>query len=315
MPAGEIRVAAPTETRVDEAALRRQLAARDYREAITFAFLDADLLKRWQLDVGAIALANPLATDLGTMRTSLLPGLVSVLIANRRRQQERVRLFEIGRVFKQGADGPVETVRIAGVACGQASELQWATEKRPVDFYDVKGDAESLLALGGNPRAFQAEASAATWLHPGRSANFVRGDVVVGSLGALHPGLLKQLDFEADIYAFEFDLDPLVARVVPRATTIARFPSVRRDLSFELPESVNYAAVEAAVRGALGPALHEIFVFDRYSGPNLAQGIKSVAIGLILQDDSRTLTDADADHSVALAITALERDCRARLRG
>ena len=315
MPAGEIRVAEPSETRVDEAALRRQLAARDYREAVTYAFLDADLLKRWQLDAGAIALANPLAADLGTMRTSLLPGLVSALIANRRRQQERVRLFEIGRVFKQGADGPLETVRVAGVACGQANELQWAADKRAVDFYDVKGDAESLFALTGDVRAFCTAASAANWLHPGRSADFLRGDAVVGSLGALHPRLLKALDFDADVYAFEFDLEPIVARTVPRGAAVARFPSVRRDLSFELPENVSYAAVEMAVRHAVGAVLHEIFVFDRYAGPNLAQGLKSVAIGLILQDDSRTLTDADADESVDLAVAALQRDCQARLRG
>ncbi|MBS0590089.1 MAG: phenylalanine--tRNA ligase subunit beta, partial [Proteobacteria bacterium] len=316
MPAGEIRVAAPSETRVDEAALRRQLAARDYREAVTFAFVDVTLLKAWQLDDGAIALANPLAADLGTMRTSLLPGLVSALIANRRRQQERVRLFEVGRVFRRGVDGvPVETVRIAGVACGPAHALQWATEKRAGDFYDVKGDAESLFALGGNPSAFRVLASNASWLHPGRAAQILRGDVAVGSLGALHPRLLKALDVDADVHVFEFDLEPLVARAIPRSTPVARFPSVRRDLSFELPETVNYSAIEIAVRGAVGALLQEVFVFDRYAGPNLAKGVKSIAIGLILRDESRTLTDADADRSVALAVAALERDCQARLRG
>jgi len=218
-------------------------------------------------------------------------------------------------VFKQGADGPLETVRVAGVACGQANELQWAADKRAVDFYDVKGDAESLFALTGDVRAFRTAASAANWLHPGRSADFLRGDGVVGSLGALHPRLLKALDFDADVYAFEFDLEPIVARTVPRGVAVARFPSVRRDLSFELPENVSYAAVEMAVRHAVGAVLHEIFVFDRYAGPNLAQGLKSVAIGLILQDDSRTLTDADADESVDLAVAALQRDCQARLRG
>ncbi|MBS0568316.1 MAG: phenylalanine--tRNA ligase subunit beta [Proteobacteria bacterium] len=315
MPAGEIRVAAPSETRVDEAALRRQLAARDYREAVNFAFVDAELLKRWQLDAGAIALANPLAADLGTMRTSLLPGLVSALIANRRRQQERVRLFEIGRVFRQGVGAQVETVRIAGVACGQAHELQWAADKRALDFYDVKGDVESLFALSGDARAFHANASATSWLHPGRAADVMRDGIAVGSLGALHPRLLKALDCETDIYVFEFDLDGLVARAVPRGAALARFPSLRRDLSIELPENVNYAAVETAVRVAVGAILREIFVFDRYAGPNLALGLKSVAIGLILQDESRTLTDADADQCVGLAVAALERHCRARLRG
>ena len=315
MPAGEIRVAAPSETRVIEIDLRRQLAARDYREAITYAFLDAAELKRWQLDGDALALANPLAADLGTMRTSLLPGLVNALLANRRRQHERVRLFEVGRVFRQGADGPVETTRIAGVACGNAAELQWATDKRALDFYDVKGDIESLFALTGANSEFRSGPANATWLHPGRSAGIVRGDVAIGSYGALHPRLLKALDIDSDIYAFEFDLEPLAARAVPRATAIARFPSVRRDLSFELPESVTYDTVEASVRAAVGPTLREIFVFDRYAGKNLGAGVKSLAIGLILQDDYRTLTDADADACVRLAVAALERDCQARLRG
>ncbi|MFT3792487.1 MAG: phenylalanine--tRNA ligase subunit beta [Rudaea sp.] len=314
-PAGEIRVAEPSETRVDEAALRRQLAARDYREAVTYAFLDAELLKRWRLDVGAIALANPLAADLGTMRTSLLPGLVSALIANRRRQQERVRLFEVGKVFRHGTEGAVETVRIAGVVCGNAHELQWASDRRAVDFYDVKGDVESLFALSGDAGAFLTTASAACWLHPGRSADVLRGGAVVGSFGSLHPRLLKTLDFDVDVYAFEFDMEPLVARALPRCAAVPRFPLVRRDLSFELQENVSYATVEAAVRRAVGRILREVFVFDRYAGPNLAQGLKSVAIGLILQDDSRTLTDADADHGVGLAVAALERDCQARLRG
>jgi phenylalanyl-tRNA synthetase beta chain len=315
MPAGEIRVAAPSETRVDENTLRRQLAARDYREAVTFAFLDAAELKRWQLDAGSIALANPLATDLGTMRTSLLPGLVNALIANRRRQQERVRLFELGRIFKQGSDGPIETLRIAGVACGSAVELQWAADKRAVDFYDIKGDVESLFALTGVPGEFSSVAASASWLHPGRAADILRGDTSIGSIGALHPRLTRALDIDTDIYVFEFDLLALSARAVPRSVAVPRFPSVRRDLSFELPEAVPYAAVEACVRAAAGPALREIFVFDRYAGHNLGIGLKSLAIGLILQDDYRTLTDSDADACVGLAVAALQRDCQARLRG
>jgi phenylalanyl-tRNA synthetase beta chain len=330
MPAGEIRVAAPTETRVDAISLRRQLTARDYREAITYAFVDGALLKRWGLDEAAVALANPLASDLGTMRTSLLPGLVNSLAANLRRQQERVRLFETGHVFHAGSlsaqaiflgntaqpsNAPIETLRVAGVACGNAAQLQWAVDQRAVDFYDVKGDVESLFGLTGAAGEFRSEATAAGWLHPGRSAQVLRGEVPIGSYGALHPRLLKALDIDTDVYAFEFDLAPLAARSVPRAGSVARFPSVRRDLSFELPESVTYSAVEASVRAAVGESLQSVFIFDRYAGSHLAKGLKSLAIGLILQADSRTLTDADADLSVAQAVAALERDCQARLRG
>ncbi len=143
MPAGEIRIAAPSETRVDEGTLRRQLAARDYHEAVTFAFLDAAELQRWQVDAGAIALANPLTADLGVMRTSLLPGLVNALRANRRHQQERVRLFEIGRVFRFGADkAPVETTRVG--RCGLRHGERIAMGRREA--------ARRLLRLQGRRR-------------------------------------------------------------------------------------------------------------------------------------------------------------------
>ena len=147
-------------------------------------------------------------------------------------------------------------------------------EKRPIDFYDFKGDIESLFALSGAASEFDTQATTAPWLHPGRSAGIARAGSLVGMLGALHPRLLKMLDIEVDIYAFEFDLAPLLARSVPRSTPVGRFPSVRRDLSFELPESVSYITVKAAVRAAVGSFLREIFVFDRYSGPNLGTGVK-----------------------------------------
>jgi phenylalanyl-tRNA synthetase beta chain len=317
-PRGELDVPVLAEDRVDVASLRAQLAARDYFEAITYAFVHGDALRTWQLDAGAIALDNPLSADLGVMRTSLLPGLVAALMTNRNRQQERVRLFEVGNVFHKNAEpgaAPIETLRIAGVACGRAAELQWGVDKRAVDFHDMKGDYESLIALTAAAGEFACEPANVAWLHPGRSAQVKRGGVVAGHMGALHPSLAKALDLDTDVYVFEFDIAPLAARAVPRSRPIARFPSVRRDLSFELPENVNYVTVEMAVKAAVGPVLREIFVFDRYAGHSLGAGIKSLAIGLILQDDYRTLTDGDADASVALAVAALEQHCQARLRG
>lgn len=317
-PRGELDVPALAEDRVDLAALRAQFAARDYFEAITYAFVHGDLLRTWQLETDAIPLANPLSADLGVMRTSLLPGLVAALTANRNRQQERVRLFEVGNVFRQNAEAgaaPIETLRVAGVACGRVSELQWGVDKRAVDFHDVKGDLESLFALTAGAAEFRFEPANIAWLHPGRAALVKRGEASVGHVGALHPSLARALDLDTDVYVFEFDIAPLAVRAVPRSQAIARFPSVRRDLSFELPESVNYGTVKEAVRSAVGPVLREIFVFDRYAGHSLGVGVKSLAIGLILQDDYRTLTDGDADASVALAVAALEQHCQARLRG
>ena len=316
-PRGALRVPAMPEARLSAGRLRDQLAARDYVEAVCFAFLDKQTLENWQLDDGAVVLANPLSAELGVMRTSLLPGLVSALVSNRHRQQERVRLFEVGNVFAVGADWPVETARIAGVATGTAFAEQWGeAPKRPVDFHDIKGDVESMLALTNSPREFHwAPATDVPWLHPGQAAELHRGTRRIGTLGALHPELAKTLDTGGDVYAFELDFEAIAQRPLPSAVAVSRYPSVRRDLSFELPEDVPYAAVEAAIRDAVGENLADIVLFDRYAGANLGTNIKSLAIGLILQDRYRTLTDQDADRCMALAVAALEAGCKAKLRG
>ena len=315
-PRGELRVPPMPEARLGAAAFRAQLAARDYVEAVCFAFLDAATLKQWQLDAGAVPLANPLSAELGVMRTSLLPGLVAALVANRRRQQERVRLFELGNVFAAGKDAPVETARIAGVAVGTVFAEQWGeTPRRPVEFFDVKGDVESMLALTQSAHAFRWAPADAPWLHPGQSAAVFRGERRIGYVGALHPDLAKTLDTGADVYVFELDFDAIAPRPLPSAVAVSKFPSLRRDISFELPETVPYAQVEALIRDAVGENLADIVLFDRYAGPNLGTDIKSLAIGLILQDRYRTLTDQDADRCRALAVAALEAGCNAKLRG
>ncbi|MFI4969315.1 MAG: phenylalanine--tRNA ligase subunit beta [Lysobacterales bacterium] len=317
-PRGDLLAPALPEATLETGRLRAQLAARDYVEAICYAFVSADLLALWKLGAGAIALANPLSADLGVMRTSLLPGLVAALATNRRRQQERVRLFEVGNVFSgpRKPDGaPVEILRIAGVACGGALAEQWGAPRRSVDFFDLKGDVESLFALTNVPHEFCCVAAALPWLHPGQSAEWQRGECRVGRIGALHPDLLKALDLDQDVFVFELDVDAIAQRALPKVGPVSRYPSVRRDLSFELPEGVPYADIEAAIRTAVGETLTAVVLFDRYAGPNLGSGIKSLATGLILQDRSRTLTDQDADRCVALAVAALESGCKARLRG
>ncbi|MBS0211651.1 MAG: phenylalanine--tRNA ligase subunit beta [Proteobacteria bacterium] len=324
MPSGEIRVAANSEGCVAEADLRRQLAAREYREAINFAFVDAALLAAWSQDAGAVPLANPLSAELAVMRTSLLPGLVQALARNRARQQARVRLFEIGRVFEGGERGagngerapaPRETQRVAAVACGSAAAEQWGEPARAVDFHDIKGDLESLAALAGAGASLRCVAADVPWLHPGRSAEVWKGEIRLGHVGHLHPRLLKALDLDGEVVVFELDLEPLSARAIPSAQALSRFPLVRRDLALVVPDAVAWAALETCLRQALGELLQEVRLFDVYRGKGLDPGTRSVAMGLILQDVSRTLTDRDVDGAVALAVAALERDCKAVLRG
>ena len=314
-PAGALALSPQPEGRIGELPLREQLAARGYHEAVNLSFVNAELLARWGYTQNLVPLANPLSADLAVMRPSLLPGLVEALRHNRARQQDRVRLFEVARVFAAG-DPPVETPSLAIAACGSAHAEQWAEPARPLDFFDLKGELDALLAWGGEPERWSLHADGLpAWLHPGRGARVARDGETVGYLGALHPQLAKALDLGPDLQVLEVALAQLLDRRLPKARPVPRFPSVRRDIAVELPEEVRWSQIEQAVRGTLGNVLKELRLFDRYSGKGVDVGRKSLAMGLILQDASRTLTDDDADRCVRDAVAALESTCKAKLRG
>ncbi|AHY58337.1 phenylalanine--tRNA ligase subunit beta [Stenotrophomonas rhizophila] len=317
LPGGASRIAMPSETRLDDLSVRRQLVARDLQETINYAFVDAGLLGQWQLHDDVVALANPLSAELAVMRPSLLPGLVATLGRNAARQLGRVRLFELGRSFHpqagEGTPAPLETQRVAAAVCGDADPQQWGLATRKVDFHDLKGDLESLAAASGAVLTFQP--SQRPYGHPARSAEVLRDGVSLGWIGQIHPRLAKAMDIDVDVFAFELDLAPLAARQLPRATELSRFPSVRRDLAFLVPEAAAWADLEATLRRAVGPLLRQVTLFDRYVGQGVEPGFKSLAMGLILQDKSRTLTDRDVESVVAEAVSAMEREHHARIRG
>ncbi|HEY1137589.1 MAG TPA: phenylalanine--tRNA ligase subunit beta [Xanthomonadaceae bacterium] len=317
LPGGATRIAVQSETVLDEATLRRQMVAREYLETINYAFVDAALLDTWHATDGGVALANPLSAELGVMRTLLLPGLVAALGRNAARQQRRLRLFEVGKTFRaRDGQAPLETRRIAAVACGDVQAEQWGAPARPVDFHDIKGDLEALAAAAGARLAFRPSQAARG--HPGRSADVLRVDgdseAVIGWIGQLHPRLQKALDLDAPVVAFEADLAPLQRRALPVATGLSPYPSVRRDLAFVVADAVPWAALEASVRAAAGPSLRALTLFDRYVGKGVETGCKSLAMGLILQEESRTLTDREVDQVVAEVIAALRGQHGAEIR-
>ena len=315
LPGGGTRLASPSESQVGETVVRRHLASRDFFEALDYAFVDETLLRTWNMQDGAVSLANPLSAELAVMRTALLPGLVSALARNVARQQARIRLFELGRVFEDAegpASAPRETLRVAAVACGDTNAEQWGLAAREVDFHDLKGDLDSLAALSGATLDYRP--SKAPWGHPGRSAEVFRGGIALGWIGQLHPRLQQALGLDADVVAFELDLEPLRQRALPRAQPLSRYPSVRRDLAFVVAEEVPWAAVEATVKAAAGAVLRELRLFDRYAGKGVESGFKSFAMGLILQEESRTLTDREVERVVADVTAALQREQGARIR-
>ncbi|UKE68083.1 phenylalanine--tRNA ligase subunit beta [Xanthomonas cerealis pv. cerealis] len=315
LPGGASRIAMGSETQLDESSVRRQLVARAMLETINYAFVDAALLDQWGLDAGCVALANPLSAELAVMRPSLLPGLVAALGRNVARQAGRVRLFELGKVFEAAvaAVAPIETQRVAAAVCGDADALQWGLPARKVDFHDLKGDLDALASAAGARLDYRP--SALPFAHPTRAADVYRDGARIGWIGQLHPRLLQALQIDVEVLGFELDLAPLAARALPRAVDLSRFPSVRRDLAFLVPEAVAWSALASSVRGAVGPLLREVVLFDRYVGPGVEAGFKSLAMGLILQDNSRTLTDRDVDAVVADAVAALAREHDARIRG
>src|SRR5690606_18306035 len=266
LPGGATRLPMATETQVPEQDLRRAMAGRGYLEAINYAFVDAALLARWQADEPLVPLANPLSAELGVMRPRLLPGLVDALGRNAARQQGRVRLFELGKVFAAAGNGdaPRETPRIAAVATGEAAAEQWGVPARRVDFHDLKGELEALAALSGARLAFRA--AALPWGHPGRSAEVLRDGAVVGAIAELHPRLQQALGLDHPAVAFGLELAAVSRRAIPRARRLSRFPSVRRDLACMVADGVSWAELEATARAAAGPTLRSLRLFDVYAG-------------------------------------------------
>jgi phenylalanyl-tRNA synthetase beta chain len=290
---------------------RERLVARGYFEAINYAFVDAGLQQRLAPEAPALALDNPIADTLAVMRTTLWSGLLPAWRYNQQRQQKRVRLFETGVCFELQGSEVRETERLALVAAGGAAPEQWGIGAREVDFFDVKADVEALFGS----RTLEFEAAAHPALHPGQSARIRVDGRPAGWLGRLNPALAAALDAPAAPILAEIDTSALAAAGVPRPAAYSEFPQSRRDLAVVLAEAVPAAALLQAARGAGGPALRSVGLFDLYRGAGLPNGFKSAALSLIFQDNSRTLTDAEVDDAVQAVASRLQAEFGATIRG
>src|SRR5665213_487082 len=300
---------------IDERVVLRTLAARGYQEAITFAFVDPALQRMLFGERSMIELANPIAADMAVMRSSLWPGLLGAARENLRRQAQRVRLFEIANRFLVDGDGRYrEQKMLAALVLGASLPEQWGSAATAADFYDLKGDLEALLALGGAPAEFLFEPGSLSCLHPGRSARIVRDRLEIGNLGELHPQLVRSLDLTYAPILLEVDYGATFVAKVAHFRETSRYPLIRRDISFTVPEGVAFRRIGERVSVAAASLLQELRVFDVYQGKGVETGRKSVALGLILQDLSRTLTDEEADRIVAAVRADLQANLDARIR-
>ena len=290
------------------------LAARGYAEAISYSFVDPALDALVEPGSPPVELANPIASDMAVLRQSLWPGLINAARLNVTHQRSRLRLFELGPQFAAAEQGVAQTEVVAGLALGTRAAEHWDGAGPEVDYFDVKGDVEAVLRLTGAAAEFRFEAATHPALSPGRTARILRGERIVGWLGALHPELAKRVDKNRAAVVFTLRLDGLTPAVMPAFKRYSKFPSIRRDLAIVVAEHVSVDALTKVARRAAGEILQHVIVFDVYRGEAVDSRRKSIGLGLILQDASRTLTDEDADQKTRSVMRQLEQEFGATIR-
>lgn len=303
-----------SDTDVSLDAVRAALLERDYHEVVTYSFIDPGLQQLVEPEVTPLALRNPISSELSVMRTSLLPGLLHTLKYNVHRQQKQLNLFETGLSFIQQTTAIQQNRMIAGLRYGSREPEAWnGASNEWADFYDIKGDVERLLALGGNLNYLFKPAMHPS-LHPGQAAEVLRDGQSIGYAGAIHPRIVRALDLNGPVLAFELQLAALLVGKVPAFAPISRYPGIRRDIAIVVDRADSWETVKSCIKQA-GPAyLAEIRLFDVYAGKGVTSGRKSFAIGLILQEISRTLTDDEIASAIGRILEALRENLGAALR-
>ena len=289
------------------------LVDRGYQEAITYSFVDAEIQHAIAPNDGFISLQNPISSELSVMRTTLWCGLLQAAQRNVNRQQNRVRLFESGLRFVRQKDELRQEKMLAGLILGNQYVEQWGEKSRPLDFFDLKGDVEALFALTG--RGFKFVPGIHNALHPGQTADILTSDgEKIGHLGLLHPTLEKQLGFDTQVFLFELEQQRFLKRQVPSFITLSRFPIVRRDLALSVNESVSAADILSCIVSCREEAIKDTVIFDVYRGKGVEEGYKSVALSLIIQNKTQTLTDAEIDAIVNRVLEKLTNEINGKLR-
>jgi phenylalanyl-tRNA synthetase beta chain len=310
-PAAAVSMLPLPEARRDAESIRRLLVARDYQEVVTYSFVE----REWEHDfcgnAAPIALANPIASQMSVMRSSLIGSLVSCVAFNVSHKQARVRVFEVGRCFSAApGDGYAQSLRVGGIAYGDALQEQWGSAPRRVDFHDVKADVEALLA----PRGARFEPASHSALHPGKTARIVRGGMTLGWIGELHPRWQQKYDLSLAPVLFELDFELIAEGTLPAYNEISKFPLVRRDLAVIIDEGLSYQTILEELHREQPPIVSEIGLFDVYRGTGIEKGKKSLAFRVLLQDTHKTLTDAEVDSAVSQLIQVLQQRFNAKLR-
>lgn len=316
-PLAHLRMREHQEADLDLARVKTALVDADYQEAITYSFVDPKIQTLLHPNQAALILPNPISVEMSAMRLSLISGLLGAVVYNQNRQQNRVRLFETGLRFvpDQNAEfGVRQEFVLAGVITGTAKNEHWAGKAESVDFFDLKGDVESLLALteGGKRVRFVAKAHSA--LHPGQSAAIELDGEEIGFMGAIHPSIAQKLGLNGKAFVFEILWSAIAKRNVVQAKEISKFPANRRDLALVVAENVPAGDLIAACKQAGGEKLVQVNLFDVYQGIGVASGHKSLAISLTIQDTEKTLEDDEINAVISAILSEVKQRFNAELR-
>ncbi len=289
------------------------LVDKGYQEAITYSFVDEDIQKVVAPDDELIRLKNPISSELSVMRTTLWCGLLKAALYNINRQQQRVRLFETGLRFIKKEAVIYQQKTLAGLILGSVYPEQWGEKSRKVDFFDVKTDIQSMFALTGCQAQFLVAKHSA--LHPGQTAAiFSLAGEQIGWMGMLHPTLEKQLGFDTPIFLFELDQNLLLNKRISLFNPLSKYPSVRRDLALIVKEEIAAFEVINSIKDCNEAMLQDVVIFDVYRGQGIAEGYKSIALSLHLQNDIQTLTDSEIDAILNRVLNTLTNKIGVRLR-
>ena len=296
---------------------KQVLVDRDYQEVVTYSFISPEQQRLIDPGLEAVKLANPISADMSVMRTSLWPGLLQTAQYNQSRQQERIRIFESGLHFVRQENEINQDQMLAGLICGAVVPEQWGDQSRSarsVDFFDLKSDLEAVLAQTGRIEQFCYVAAEHPALHPGQSAVIEYQGERIGWLGMLHPELENRFDLSGNTFLFEVRLGALSGGALPSFEPLSKYPSIRRDLALVVGEEITFQEVKACVKKNAPTFLKDIRLFDVYTGDNIDSGLKSLALSLILQETSKTLSDEEVDTAVSMVLNGLSSELKAQLR-
>ncbi|WP_421594943.1 phenylalanine--tRNA ligase subunit beta [Rahnella sp. PD4] len=297
--------------------VKNLLVDRGFQEAITYSFVDPKVQALLHPGEDALILPSPISVEMSAMRLSLWSGLLTSVVNNQNRQQSRVRLFESGLRFvpdTQADLGIRQDVMLSGVISGTKNEEHWDLARQAVDYYDLKGDLEAILELTGKMNNVQFKVEANPALHPGQSAAIYLHGERIGFIGVVHPELERKLDLNGRTVVFELLWNKVADRVLPDAKEISRFPANRRDIAVVVAENVPADDILAECKKVGANQVVGVNLFDVYRGKGVAEGYKSLAISLVLQDTGRTLEEEEIAATVAKCVEALKQRFQASLR-